>query len=312
MNRKIFLAVTVMSVAAAIAVFNSCSRGNKAAIQAAAAETETVYAVNTAIAHTGNLDDYIEFGGNVTASSSIDVMPEVAGKVYRLLVNNGAYVQKNELLMEIDPSRVGMNYQLSPVRSPITGTVTSLPYNIGATVSPTMPVARIAAGNGENMQVHVRVAERFISRIKMGEQAKLSFDAYPGKTYKAEVVEISPTLDQTSRTMLVKLAVLENPDHEVKIGMFARVQLITDALKDVVVLPAADAVVSGDGKSFVFVVDTESNTVRQVEIKPGITVDNMMEVESGLKDGDEVVVKGQTLLESGSKVKVLRNEGGAE
>ena len=60
------------------------------------------------------------------------------------------------------------------------------------------------------------------------------------------------------------------------------------------------------GEQFVFVVEKGENaTVRKQPVTPGIRVDDKIEIRSGLADGEEVVVRGQTLLEDGSEVNVV-------
>jgi len=78
-------------------------------------ETEIVYAVSSYKTAPGNLDEYLEFGGDVDSSSAVNVMPDQAGKVSRILVNIGERVSKNQVIAYVDASRPGMNYSESPV-----------------------------------------------------------------------------------------------------------------------------------------------------------------------------------------------------
>jgi multidrug efflux pump subunit AcrA (membrane-fusion protein) len=274
---------------------------------AAQAPVETVYAVNTFIAKPDNLDAYLEFGGEVEAASSVDILPEATGKLSAIFVKPGDYVQRDQRIALVDPSRPGLNYEESPVRSPISGTVTSFPLPIGATVAPSMSIGKISTAN--DLEVTINVAERFVSRIRMNQTALLAFDAYPSETFTARVVEISPVLNTVSRTMTVKLRLVE-PDARVKIGMYARVKLITDERRNVIVIPN-DALVRRAGGTYMFVVNPADERVRMVDVDEGIRVDDRIEILSGISAGDEVVVKGQTLLDNGSKVNVISviNEG---
>ncbi|MDR2898063.1 MAG: biotin/lipoyl-binding protein, partial [Spirochaetaceae bacterium] len=105
----------------------SCNKSDAPAAPAAAEEAETRFAVNTLKVSEGTLDDYLEFGGDVVASSSVDVVPDASGRLAVLHVAVGDRVNRNQIIAEIDPSRPGMTYSLAPVRAPIEGTVTSLP-----------------------------------------------------------------------------------------------------------------------------------------------------------------------------------------
>lgn len=272
-------------------------------------ETETIYAVNADIVQAGNLDDYLEFGGDVSSVSAVDVYPDAAGKISRIRVAVGDLVKKDQIIAYVDPSRPGMNYSENPVKAPISGRVTSFPPTIGTMVSQSYSIAKIS--DTDELQIKVNVAERFISRIRETQTAIVSFDAYPGVEFKARIFEVSPVLDTTSRTMLAKLKV-EPADSRIKAGMYARVKLITDTIEGAVVIPN-DAIVYRDGKPYVFTAKSESaeSSVNMVSVKEGLSVDNKTEIQEGLKEGDVIIVKGQSLLSDGSKVKILSISGKA-
>lgn len=298
----------VRCVAPALAlavVFSGCSKKDQTAVVAATAPQETVFAVNTYVVAAENLDEYLEFGGDVVAASSVDVMPDTSGKLTDIRVKVGDYVERNQILARVDPSRPGMTYETSPIRAPVAGTITSFPVSMGSMVAPSMSIAKISSTN--NLEISISVAERFISRIAVGQKALLSFDSYPGEVFSAKVAEVNPVLDTSSRSMGVKL-VLDPPDSRIKIGMYCRVKLITESKTEVVAIPRS-AIVSRSGQDSVFVVN--GGTVESRPITMGITVDNMVEIVSGLTAGNEVVVSGQTLLDVGSKVNVVnRQQGG--
>lgn len=297
----------LMAVAILSSALVSCK--GKSEKTAKEEETETIYAVNADIVQAGNLDDYLEFGGDVSSVSAVDVYPDAAGKISRIRVAVGDLVKKDQIIAYVDPSRPGMNYSENPVKAPISGRVTSFPPTIGTMVSQSYSIAKIS--DTDELQIKVNVAERFISRIRENQTAIVSFDAYPGVEFKARVFEVSPVLDTTSRTMLAKLKV-EPADSRIKAGMYARVKLITDTIEGAVVIPN-DAIVYRDGKPYVFTAKSESaeSSVNMVSVKEGLSVDNKTEIQEGLKEGDVIIVKGQSLLSDGSKVKILSISGKA-
>jgi RND family efflux transporter MFP subunit len=153
-----------------------------------------------------------------------------------------------------------------------------------------------------DLEVAVNVPERYVSRIALGQTALLSFDAYPGESFESRVVEVSPVLNVTSRSMAIKLH-LTNTDARIKIGMYARVRLITEERKNAIVVPY-DAIVRRNNEPHVFKVGAD-NAVTMVKVSEGLRVDDRLEVLSGIRSGDQIVVKGQTLLDEGSKVNVI-------
>jgi multidrug efflux pump subunit AcrA (membrane-fusion protein) len=295
--------------------------------KAATEEAATVFAVSTTTATRGELKDYLEFGGDVTAKTNVDILPDTAGRIAEVKVHVGDYVEKNQIIALVDASRAGMNYELGPVKAPISGTITAVNVVQGSMVSQAMSVARVS--KTEALEISMNVPERFISKIRADQQAYLRFDAYPGEVFPARTSEVSPVLDQSSRTMSVKLSLVK-PDERIKAGMFARVKLITDTRSGIVKIPEA-AIVSRFGETFVFVVepaapapatdpangetadaakaaDTDAIpalTVRKQPVKAGIRVDDKIEILSGLSAGDEIVVRGQTLLENGSLINIV-------
>lgn len=290
---------TAAAIALAAIELASCGGKNKKKNEEPA---KAVFAVTTTTATKGELKDYLEFGGDVTAKTNVDILPDIAGKIAEIRVKAGDSVQRNQVIALVDPSRPGMNYELGPVKSPISGTITAVNVVPGSMVSQQLAVARVS--KIESLEILMSVPERFVSKIRGDQNAYLRFDAYPGDVFPARIAEISPVLDQTTRTMSVKLA-LTRPDPRIKAGMFARVKLITDTKAGIVKIPET-AVVSRFGEQFVFVVQKgEQTTVRKQPVTPGIRVDDKIEIREGLMPNDEVVVRGQTLLEDGSTVNVV-------
>ncbi len=268
------------------------------------AESQTVFAVTTIEATRGELQDYLEFGGDVTAKTSVDAMPDAAGKIAEVRVAVGDRVEKNQVLAYVDPSRPGMNFEFSAVKAPVSGTVTAVNVVVGSPVSQQISVAKVSKIDA--LQVSMNVPERYVSKIKLGQTAYLRFDAWPSAVFPAKVTEISPVLDSSSRSLGVKLEP-QTDDSRIKAGMFARVKLITDTKTGIVKLPEA-AVVNRFGEDSVFaaVTDESGNTLaRRRSVKTGIRVDDKIEILSGIAPGEEIVVRGQTLLEEGAALNVV-------
>ncbi|MBQ0051857.1 MAG: efflux RND transporter periplasmic adaptor subunit [Treponema sp.] len=300
-------AKTALTVASIMAAFTFVSCGGKkdaAAKNGEEAEAEQIFAVSTLTTSAGNLDDYLEFGGDIASVNSVAVMPDQAGKVTNILVSVGDMVSKGQTIAYVNPLRVGAVYNDNPVNSPISGRITSLPATIGSTVSQASPLATVA--RTDDLEVKINIAERFVSRISDRQSATVTFDAYPSVEFAATVSEVSPVLDTTTRTMGVKLR-FNKPDPRVKVGMYGRVKLVTESVKNAIVIPTS-AIVVRDKKNYLFVVEPHSekkSSVKLVPITAGITVDNVTEIAEGLKAGDEIVVKGMSLLNDGSKVNIV-------
>ena len=266
-------------------------------------DVEAIFAVNAYRVEPTTLDDYLEFGGDVDAASSVAVMPDTAGKISQIYVKVGQKVTKGQILCAVDASRPGMVFAASPVRAPVDGTVVYFPCVIGTSVAQSSVVAKIASTT--KLEIETSVPERFVSRIEMNQKAQLSFNAYPGEVFEAHISEISPVLDTSSRTMNIKLSV-DKQDPKIKIGMYAKIHLVTEHKQDVTVLPYG-TVISRKGENYVFIVEQEGEKTKakMVPVKPGIRVDNFQEILQGVTKDDLVIVKGQTLLSDGALINVV-------
>ena len=292
-------ALRTLTLVAATALLAACAPAPKAAPAAPPTKAQTVFAVNTTKAVSGVLKSYLRVNADVRNTSSVDVVPETAGKVVKLNVALGSVVTQGQVVAEVDPSKPGMEYVASPVRAPISGTVVAVPVSLGATVSPQVPIIRISRGTETRLVADI--AEKYIASIQTGLVGQAQFEAFPGKTFTARIIEVAPEVDPMSRTLQIKLQ-LDNPDPRLKVGMYARVKIITENKTNVVKIPA-EAVVQRMGASYVYV--TGGTTVELRKVTLGLAIDGKQEVLSGLKAGEVIVVRGQTLLDDGSKINVI-------
>lgn len=261
---------------------------------------DSVFAVNVTPAVQGEINDYIEINGDVQTTASVDAFSDTNGEIVRLYVRVGQTVQAGETIAEVDPSRPGQNFSLSPVRAPITGTITRLPARVGAQVAPSAPVAQVSRTN--DLEIVVDVAERFISKVSPGLPAVVSLDAFPERTFRATVTDLSPVVDPLTRTLEVTLR-FDRPDPVIRAGMFAEVRIITEQKDNIVKVPS-DVLIRRFGDTFVYVV-TDENTAERRIVNPGIEIDDKLEITEGLAPNERVVYQGQNLLEDGSRVRVI-------
>lgn len=299
---------------AVLLLVSACGAGGPkaAAGEAALPENaeETVFAVNVTEAVKGELFDYLEVNGDIVAQSSVDVFADTSGKLLRLNVGIGDYVSKDQIIAEVDPSRPGQTFAASPVKSPITGTVTSIPGEVGTTISPAIPVATVS--KVDTLEISTGVSERFIAKIVPGQRALIGLEAYPEVRFEAFVSEVSPVVDPITRAMAVKLA-FRNQDKRIKAGMFAKVKIIVEQKEGIVKIPS-ECLINRFGRPVVFVVGDEGENARVEarEVVPGIDIDNKLEIVEGLEAGETVVIRGQTLLEDQARVRIIDRVPGLE
>ncbi|WP_321990790.1 efflux RND transporter periplasmic adaptor subunit [Marispirochaeta aestuarii] len=306
MNRKRYIPTGELIALIILLLLASC-QGKGPGAQGAAEEEETLFAVNVTKAVQGQLYDYLEVNGDIVAQSSVDIYADTSGKLFRLNVAVGDYVYKDQVIAEVDPSRPGQTFATSPVKSPITGTITRVPSDIGASISTAVPVATVS--KVDSLEIKTGVAERYIARVRKGQEALVELEAYPQQWFRAFVSEVSPVVDPVTRTLAVTLAFREQ-DRRIKAGMFAKAKIIVENRQNVIKIPA-ECMIQRQGGNTVFVVTGESR-VEARRIVPGILIDQKLEVVEGLRAGETVVIRGQTLLEDQAKVRIIDEIPGLE
>lgn len=247
-----------------------------------------------------DLRDYIRLNGDVVDTKTIDVYPEVTGKITFLDVEVGDRVVREQEIARIDPSRPGMVYRETAVKSPAEGTVLAVNFPLGASVSPQAPLVRL--GMLGNLEVEVSIAERHIGKVGIGSEAMATFAAYPGRTFSGTVVRLAPVLNPATRTLKVGIAI-EDPQHLVKAGMFPSLLLFTDEVRDARVVDRTSIMYDG-GQTYVFTL-ADDQRARRTPVTVGLVVGDTAQILEGLQEDDDVVVQGQSLLADGAAVTVV-------
>ncbi|MBF9016982.1 MULTISPECIES: efflux RND transporter periplasmic adaptor subunit [unclassified Oceanispirochaeta] len=263
-------------------------------------EEETVYTVLTQSIELSSIEDYLKFNGDVIAETTVEIYPDATGKLTKLNVSLGTYVRKGDIIAEVDPSLPGQKYVASPVKSTINGTITDLPYNVGATISsPQVPLATV--GDLSSLQIQSFISEKDMASVALGQKALISFEPYENEFFEASITEISPVLDRNSRTLEIKLN-LDKTDKRIKSGMFGSAYLITAKYTNALVIPSNSIQNSEDGK-YVYVISQDMKAEMKI-IETGLSIDGRTIVLSGISEGEQLVTLGQTMLQPGSAVKV--------
>lgn len=174
--------------------------------------------------------------------------------------------------------------------APISGVVTERNASLGQAVERSTDLFDIQ--NLQRVFVTANVPEREIARIRAGANVRVTTDAAPGQVFSGEVKLIGTRLDPKTRSLPVQVLV-ENPSGRLRPEGFARVALGTGAARRVMSVPHSAVV--GDGNA-VFVAEGDHYEWREVTL--GKEAGGFVEVLSGLKEGDSVVVKGAFTLAS--------------
>lgn len=159
------------------------------------------------------------------------------------------------------------------------------------------------------------VIEEDSPKIKLGQNAEIFVDAYPGESYTGTVDMVAPLIEGRTRSQKVKIE-LDNEKNELKPGMFARAIISTYEKKDALIIPAS-AFKKKENNYFVFVVHPEekaegekaadgeeSGIIEEREIKIEYLTHDVAEISEGLKEGELIVRELHQEYKSDDKVTV--------
>ncbi len=172
------------------------------------------------------------------------------------------------------------------VRAPFDGTIAKLDAKKADSVTASTIVATLIT---TQKIAEVSLNEVDVAKIKIGQKATLTFDAVEGLSIAGKVAEVDTvgTVSQGVVTYNVKIG-FDTQDDRVKPGMSVDASIITDVKQDVLVVPNSAVKLRGD-TYYVEIPDTPLPRQQQVEI--GLSNDTDTEIVSGLKEGDEIIIR---------------------
>lgn len=184
--------------------------------------------------------------------------------------------------------------------APISGVVTARNYDPGD-MTGSLPILTIAKVNP--LKIVINVTESELSRVKKGMPAVVTFDTYGDEKFTGKITMVSPTVDAATRTFGVEITI-PNSDDRVLPGMFGRVTLNLGQADHVVVPDLAVVKQPGSGNQYVYVYENGKVSYNKVEL--GQRLGDSYELLSGVPDGAQVVVSGQTKLANGMEVQLAK------
>lgn len=243
-----------------------------------------------------DIQEILEYTGNVKAEEEAIIYPKVTGKIMEKVKEDGSFVKKGEAIVYIDRDEVGLKFEKAPVESALEGVIGRVYVDIGQNVSPQTPIALVLSM--DRVKVNLEVPEKYIRDLKVGLKAKIKVDAYPDREFFGKISKISPVVDLITRTIPIEITV-DNSEHLLKAGMFAKVELILKEYKDVPII-LKEAIIGKYPETFVYVIENKKASLRKVVL--GIRQGPYYQVKEGLKEGDLVVIMGQQKLYENAEV----------
>ena len=194
----------------------------------------------------------------------------------------------------------------STIRAPFDGVIVGKYVNVGEMVG-TMRIA-LREVDVSRVKVEGDIPESEFAGTKVGTPAFISVDAYPNEEFRGAVTLLNPSIDPMTRTFHIEVEI-PNLDRRLKPGMFARVRLAVRQERKLGIPMDALQRLPGTGVYYVFAVTDGKAQKKNVTL--GLREGNWVAIEEGLAAGEQVVLSGSTMLQTGVQVTVVPSQGGA-
>jgi len=225
---------------------------------------------------------------------------ESATSQYREAESNVANLRQKLLLLGLSAQRIDSLNSTSQITSEVTvpspssGTITSRTVNSGEVIEANKELMRVT--DLSTVWVIGQVYEKDLATLRVGSDANITSDAFPGRVFRGRVSYVDPRIDPPTRTAQVRIE-LANPAQALKIGMYVNVAFGTlgIAQKTTPVVPKI-AVQSVGNQQIVFVATDNPNEFILRPVRLGQESNSQYPVLEGLIAGDRIITEGSFLL----------------
>ena len=326
---------------ATLALLMSCS-GNKSE-EATETQNEKVK-VKVETVSVQDVEQLSEFTATVEANIKNNIAPQTPFRIEKIFAEVGDHVKAGQLLAKMDATslkqakiqldnqeiefkRIDELYKVggasksawdaqktslkvaretyknlvenTQLLSPISGIVTARNYDSGDMYSGGNPIYTVE--EIRPVKLMVNVSESLFTKVKKGHEVDIRLDVYGDEVFKGKVNLVYPTIDPATRTFPVEIKIA-NSDERVRPGMFARVTMSFGHMDHVVAPDRSIVKQSGAGDRYIYVCKDDKVSYQKVEL--GRRMGDKYEIISGVEDGDQVVITGQSRLTNGMEVEI--------
>lgn len=253
----------------------------------------------------GDIIIFVSTTGVVEPQNRLEIKPPIAGRVDDIIVKEGQSVKTGDILALmssteraalLDSARLKGEkeveywqevYKSAPLIAPIDGDVIVRSVEPGQTVTTGDAVLVLS----DRLIVKADVDETDVGKVKLGQKAVVSLDAYPEITVNAVVDHISYESKLVNNVTIYEVDILPESIPDVfRSGMSANVDVVVNERRNVMLLPVEAVTAENSGKT-VKVKDRETETVKTVSIMTGLENSENAEILSGLRDDDMVLIQ---------------------
>ena len=267
-------------------------------------------ALETVLVTRGAIKAQTPTTGVVEPRNRLEIKPPVSGRIESVLVAEGQNVKKGKILAIMSSSdraalldaarskgaaeykRWEQVYNPAPIVAPLDGFIILKNIEPGQTVTAADAVLVMA----DKLIVKAQVDETDIGNIQLGQAVSIQLDAYPDQTIRGKVEHIAYESKVINNVTIYEVDVIpsEVPSF-FRSGMSATVNFIREEKSDVLLLPIK-AIKKIGTISYAFQYDSSTKTGKPIQIKTGLENTSHIEVISGLKEKDKVVIPDKKMI----------------
>lgn len=197
----------------------------------------------------------------------------------------------------------------STIRAPFSGIIDDVIKDQGTVVSPGSGSEVFRIINLSNMYIEVDVPESYLGDIKKGKEAKVYFPVL-GDTIKTKIRQTGNFISPANRAFSVEIPV-PNKKGIIKPNLTAKVSINDYSNEAAIIIPQSIISENAEGQQYVYIAtktetDNEAIVNRQI-ITTGRTQDSIVEVLSGIADGDQLIKEGARTVKDGQNVQILND-----
>ncbi len=294
-NKKLTISVILIFIVMAGALFLFKTRGNKS--------KETLKEIKPVL---GSIENIISTTGTVLPKNRLEIKPPVNGRLEEILVKEGDFVKVGQILAWmssteraalLDAARGQGQEQLKYWKDVYKAVALIAPIDaevIVATVQPgqTITTSEAVIVLSDHLIVRAQVDETDIGKVKLGQDANISLDAYPDTKIKAKVEHIYYESETVNNVTVYKVDLVpENIPPFFRSGMNATIDFIEQQKDNIMLIPQEAVIKEKDG-DFVLLKNAANpdQTIKQ-PVKLGVYDDKNIEVISGINKDDTIVLK---------------------
>lgn len=196
--------------------------------------------------------------------------------------------------------RAKLNYEYTKILAPFNGVVGDFDLVSGQRINAGQKLCKLF--NTSTLKIDVGVLENDVTKIKVGNIAKIEVPSVIGETFNGRVVNVSPYIDKETKTCKVTIQI-QNSSNKLKPGMFVKVFIESNNLQNRILIPK-EALLVRDKRPLVFVVEGDLAKWKYIQI--GEQNDELIEVKEGVEPRENVIVEGQYTLAHDAKVRVIK------